>query len=62
MYLIGKVKRVIDIDTVAWEAVRICMTRRAAEKHCVTAGFFYIKIGFKPLKTDAKAVHPRLEE
>jgi len=60
MYLVGKVKRVIDIDTVAWEAVRICLTRRSAERHCITAGFFYIKIGFKALKPDAKVVHPRM--
>lgn len=60
MYLVGKVKRVIDAETVAWEAVRLCLTLRGAENRCPTANFFYLKIGFKALPADAEPIFPKL--
>lgn len=60
MYLIGKVKTVIDGNTVAWDPVRLCLTRRGAEKHCPTLECFYIEdVGFKPIPENPKMIFPR---
>lgn len=59
MYLIGKVKTVIDGNTVAWDPVRLCLTRRGAEKHCQTVEYFYLRIGFRALSDNPKMVFPR---
>jgi len=59
MYLIGKVKSVVDGQTVAWDPVRLCMTRHGAEKHCPTMEYFHLRIGFKKVDDKAEPVFPR---
>jgi hypothetical protein len=59
MYLVGKVKKVIDGQTVAWDVVAVTRTRKGAVKACEDVEHFFMKVGFGPVGPDVQTIFPK---
>ncbi len=59
MYLVGKVKKIFDGQTVAWEMSSIRLTRRGAVKDCTTENHFFIKARFGIQIPDVETIFPK---